>query len=389
MSTVKAREFITSEEYLSQKFNTEKLQDLKRKLLFEIEEVNRWKRSIISQHEAEEKAKLEYMTPSEREIWRKYFETLAQKKKMEEFLEKCKAPETLSEKAAVGYEEVRHGAKNKRFLILSAAALLKKSIEEIQQKLETPDCKKNILLVTHQILQENTYARKMLKLESEKLDQAVAELKDAILYQSISDKDYYKTREIYDILCHQYLALKKEHEKNLELKYTYKRKVISPLMALEMAKNIFVKGDLKNLRASLRQLQKDSEKLAKNLEDYNKREKIFESKKRTDENQSALWQEKYSLTRERMLIEIKRKKLDSFKISLEDKKTELEELCEKPESIRQIQLIAAGILRKNRKFVEKFEEQNQKIKGISERLQHTKAQIDIVELQLKSERRTT
>ena len=388
-ATVKAREFITSEEFLSQKFNTEKLQDLKRKLLFEIEEVNRWKRQIISQHEAEEKAKLEYMTPKEREVWNQYFEMKLQKKNMEEFLEKCTAPETLSEKAAVGYEEVRRGAKNTMFLLLSSAALLKKSIWEIENKLETPDCKKNIQIVTHQILQENTYARKMLKLESEKLDRAVDELKAAIFYQSVSDKDYYKTREIYDILCHQYFALKKEQEKNLELKYTYKRKVISPLRALEMAKNIFVKGEWKNLRASLRQLQKDSEKLAKKLADYNEREKIFKNKKSTPENQAALWQEKYSLTLERMLIGIKRKKLDALKISLDDKKTELEELCSKPESVRQIQIIATGILRKNRKFVEKFEELNKRVEGITEKIQHTKAQINIVELQLKSERRTT
>ena len=55
----KARKFITSEEFLSQKFATKELQDLKVKVLFEIAEVTRWKRAIISQHDAEEKAKLE------------------------------------------------------------------------------------------------------------------------------------------------------------------------------------------------------------------------------------------------------------------------------------------------------------------------------------------
>ena len=156
-----------------------------------------------------------------------------------------------------------------------------------------------------------------------------------------------------------------------------------------MAKNIFVKGEWKNMRASLLNLQKDSEKLAKKLADYNERENIFKNKKSTPENQAALWQEKYSLTRERMLIGIKRKKLDALKISLNDKKTELEELCSKSESVRQIQIIATGILRKNRKLVEKFGELNKKVQVISEKIQRTKAQIDIVELQLKSERRTT
>ena len=73
------------------------------------------------------------MTPKEREIWNQYFELKAQKKNMEEFLEKCTAPETLSKEAAVGYEEVRRGVKNKMFLILSSAALLKKSIRQIRK----------------------------------------------------------------------------------------------------------------------------------------------------------------------------------------------------------------------------------------------------------------
>ena len=62
----------------------------------------------------------------------------------------------------------------------------------------------------------------MLKLESEKLDRAVDELKDAIFYQSISDKDYYKIREVYNILRHQFFTLKNEHEKILDLKYSYR-----------------------------------------------------------------------------------------------------------------------------------------------------------------------
>lgn len=44
---------------------------------------------------------------------------------------------------------------------------------------------------------------------------AVDNLKDAIFYLSLSYKDYYKTREIYDILRHHYFDLKKEYEKNL------------------------------------------------------------------------------------------------------------------------------------------------------------------------------
>ena len=388
-SLMKARELITSEEFLSQKFDTKEMQELKEKMMFEVEEVNRWKRSIISQHDAEEKAKLEYMTLSEREVWQKYFEMLGQKKQLENFLQTLKKPDVSQKDAIDAYEEMVSGVNYKIAHFLISAASLRESIKEIQKKLETQDCKKNILLVTHKILQSNSYARKMLRLESEKLDRAVDDLKDAIFYQSISDKDYYKTREVYNILRHQYFALKKEQEKTLDLKYSYKRKVISPLRAVAMAKNIFVRGDWKKLCASLHKLHKDSEKLSKNLESFNQREAKFKSTKWTTANQADFLQEKYLLTKEKMALEVERKRLAQLKISLDAKKTELEEMCQKPESVRQIQIIAAGILRKNHKFVDKVVEVDKKLQNISERLKHTKAQIDVTELQLKSEHRTT
>jgi hypothetical protein len=243
--------------------------------------------------------------------------------------------------------------------------------------------------VTHQILQANSLARKILKMESEKLDRAVDDLKAEIFYQSISDKEYYKTREIYNILRRQYFELKKEYEKQLEVRYSYQKKVISTSRAMEMAKNIFVKGDLKKLRASLRQYKKDAEKLAKNLEVFHQHEEKLQSTKIAAENQAALWQEKYFLTREKMSLEIEKTRLEDLKISLEKGKTELEEICNSPESVRQIQLIAASILRKNHKFVEKVAETTKKIQDISARLKHTKTQMDVMEIQLKSERRTT
>ena len=378
---MKSREFITSEDFLSQKFDTKELQELKAKVMSKIVEVNRWKRAIISQHEAEEKAKLEYMTPSEREVWRKYFETLAQKNQLENFLLTLKKPDA--------YDEMVNSVKSKIGCLLISSSSLRKSVAEINKKLETPDCKKNILLVTHQILQSNTYVRKMLKLESAKLDRAVDDLKDAIFLQSISDKDYYKTQEVYNILRHQYFALKKEYEKNLDLKYTYRHKVISPLRAVSMAKNIFVNGNWKKLRASLRQLHKYNEKFAKNLIAFNQREEKFKSTEWTPDHQPTFLLEKFSLSKEKVTLEIERNRLDDLKFSIDNQKLELEKICNQPESVKQIQLIAVGILRKNHKFVDKVAEADKKLQDISERLKHTKAQIEVVEAQLKSERRTT
>ena len=57
-----------------------------------VAQINKWKRVIISYHDAEEQAKLEYITKSERELWKKYFGILAQKKQLEQFLQTLKKP---------------------------------------------------------------------------------------------------------------------------------------------------------------------------------------------------------------------------------------------------------------------------------------------------------
>ena len=57
-----------------------------------IADVNKWKRVIISQHDAKQQAMLEYMTKTERELWQKYFETLAQKKHLEDLLQTLHKP---------------------------------------------------------------------------------------------------------------------------------------------------------------------------------------------------------------------------------------------------------------------------------------------------------
>ncbi len=62
-------------------------------MLTAVAQINRWKRAIISQHDAEEQTLLEYMTKAERELWHKYFDALAQKKQLEEFLKTLRKPD--------------------------------------------------------------------------------------------------------------------------------------------------------------------------------------------------------------------------------------------------------------------------------------------------------
>ena len=158
-----AKSIMDSKEYGAQKFVSQPLVALKQKMMTAVAEVNKWKRVIISQHDAEEKAKLEYMTKSERELWQRYFETLAQKKHLEELLQTMHKPDESDKEATRAYEEVVSGIKSKIYTLFIASLKMKKSVEDIEQLLDSPEFKNNVVLVTHQILQANTYGRKMLK----------------------------------------------------------------------------------------------------------------------------------------------------------------------------------------------------------------------------------
>ena len=102
------------------------------------------------------------MSKSERELWQKYFETLGLKKRLEEFLKTLKKPDASEKEKLKAYEELVRGVNSKIFSLLTEARAMKKTVEDIKRRLEQAEYRNNILMVTHQILQANTHARKML-----------------------------------------------------------------------------------------------------------------------------------------------------------------------------------------------------------------------------------
>ena len=387
-SRIKA--LIESKEYSEQKFADPFLADLKNKMLTDVAQVNKWKRSIISQHDAEEKAKLEYMAKSERELWLKYFETLGQKKQLEQFLQTLKKPDKANKEATHAFEQIASGVKNQIADLDSSLSSMKKPVEDICRRLDLPDCRNNILMVTHQILQANTRARKMLKRANIDLDQAVDELRNALFVQIMEEpQTSFKTREVYDLIRRQYRALKKEHEDLFIEKFHLQRQVISPQRAIFMAKNIFVHGDFKRLREEIRRYKKDEQRLAPKLLAYAKEEKGFQTQDWSVFPRSTFLQEQYYLTKQRTLLELERNRLDQTKFSLQNKQVELETLCRQPDAVKKIELIATGILRKNLKFVRQLEEVDKRDKEIILRMNHAKEQLDALKIQLTLDKPNT
>ena len=390
LSSTGAKGLMDSEEYKRQEFISQYLLAMRNKMLTTIAEVNKWKRVIISQHNAEEQAKLEYMSKSERELWQRYFETLAQKKQLEEFLKTLKKPYESDKEATRAYEDVVSGIKSKIYTLFIASLKMKKSVAEIQQRLDSPEFKNNIALVTHQILQANTHARKMLKQASEELDKAVDDLRNALFAKTMEEpQTSFKTREVYDLIRWQYRALKKKHEDLFIEKFHLQRQIISPQRAIFMAKNIFVHGNFKRLREKIRRYKKDEQKLAPKLLAYAKEEKEFQKRDWSIFPRSIFLQEKYYLTKQRTLIELERSRLDQIKFSLQNKQEELESFCQTHEAQRKIKIIATGILRKNLRFVRQLEEIEAQEKELITRINHADEQMKALKDQIACDKINT
>ncbi|MBQ3444112.1 MAG: MobA/MobL family protein, partial [Selenomonadaceae bacterium] len=374
------KSLIESKEYKSQKFLDPLIADLKNKMLTAVAQVNRWKRSIISQYDAELQAKMEYMTKSERKLWLKYFETLAQKNHLEHFLKSLKKPDETNKEATRAFELIVSGVKTQIADLDTSLTSMKKPLEDIRRRLELPDSRNNILLVTHQILQANTHARKMLKRANIDLDKAVDDLRNALFVKTMEEqKTSFKTREVYDLIRRQYRALKKEHEDLFVEKFHLQRQIISPQRAIFMAKNIFVHGDFKRLRVEVRRYKKDEQRLAPKLLAYAKEEKDFQTRDWLVFPRSTFLQEQYYLTKQRTLLELEKNRLDQIKFSLQNKQAELEALCRQPEAVKKIEEIATGIFRKNYKFVRQLEEVENRNKEILQRMNHAKEQLKALE----------
>lgn len=85
---------------------------------------------------------------------------------------------------------------------------MQKSIAEIQSKLDSPDCRKNILMVAHKILQDNAYSRKMLKRAIDNLNHIVAECQSTLVDRILNNtKNIFQTYEVYDIIRKQFFSL--------------------------------------------------------------------------------------------------------------------------------------------------------------------------------------
>ena len=76
-------------------------------------------------------------------------------------------------------------------------------------------------------------------------------------------------------------------------------------------------------------------------------------------------------------MEMEKVRLDRLRLSLENRQTEVEKLYHEPESRAKIEVIDAGILRKNYKFVRQLEEVESHTKQLAEQMEALKLRLNL------------
>lgn len=89
------------------------------------------------------------------------------------------------------------------------------------------------------------------------------------------------------------------------------------------------------------------------------------------------------------MLRMEKERLGKLKRSLESRQTELEKLCQEFEAQKKIEVIAAGILRKNSKIVRQFDEVNARANQLSARVKRAKAQMEALKVRLAMDRSGT
>ena len=338
-SSLAAKSLMDSEELQSQKQDVALIGELRGNVLNAIHEVNTLKNTVLTKSDAEEQAKLEYLTPKERELWQNFKESRAQKEHWDTFLGNLKKPSTNESEALRAYEEIADGVAQKIHALDASLRLLQPSITELEEKLNAPERKRSIQKAVHWLLMDDQRNRDRLKKANEHLDNAVEALRQVVFADAMKaeHKKIFTTGQIYEILRRQYYAQKREYQKSLERTAQLKKKVISQNRALSMAEDLYLKGARKKIRAEMRRLKKQ-------------------------EMPSSKEQEK-------LLQELER----------------LDALCQEPAAKAKIEEIAVGILRKNEKWAKSYAEAEKHSQELADRLHQTQKRLNAVKRWLSQE----
>ena len=376
---------IHSKSYTEQTLKNESLALLRQRILSGLADIKKLKRQLVKGQQAEERSQFEYLTKEERILLCSYKNAVAQKFNLENLLRELIPPDENHNDQVNAFATIESGIRAEISSLRQSMAERYPEFSALENKMHTSYLRRNIQLATHIRLQGNLKTLTELKKSSDAFLLDVQEFEKLTTTQEIPQSIFSLT-EVQENLRRQYLSLKSDYERITEEKNALRLKIISPTRALAIARNIFVHGDFKTLRAEKQKHEKTVKIFERQFSKFQQRLSDFENMNWT--NSSEKFQEQYQLTRAKLSLEASRQKLTETQKSLTAEATRLENLCKPEQAQQQIALIAAGILRKNLKVVHQYEKTKTRTHDLFQKLQQMKKRLEYLKAPLSRKLKT-
>ena len=357
----------SSQAYKSVNLSDESLRDLNQRILSGLARIQKLKREMVGYSCAKEQAQKEYLSATDHQFIRDYESKVSQREDLERFFTELVSTSTyLYPENQKAFQIVKSEVEKKISDLRSFLAKNNSKYWVILGKLNEPYRRKNVELVVHGILQNDLKILAELKQTSSAVLENIDALKELIKGRE-KTKEMFTASEIRDNLLRQYRFLKKQYEKAVDSRNALMLSQVSPINALNRAKNIFVHGGFDKLHAKLEEYEKTVEQFKHDSSQYLLWQQTFNDKKWSSDGDKL--QEQYYLTKTKIHLEMTGRKLAKTKNQLDSELTRLEKLCQTEEAQEKIALIAASILFKNLKIEKEYKKAKELVSDLSTKLQ--------------------
>ena len=358
-----------SQKYKSTNFEDKSLKELNRGILSGLARIQKLKRKMVGFLNARRRAQKEYLPATDYQFLLDYENKMKQCEDLERLSKELIPPTGKYHEDLQAFQTIKRGIEKKISDLRSFLAKNNPQYWAILGKLEEPYQRKNVELVMHRLLQSDLDVLRDLKKTSTAVLKNVGALK-ALIEVKEMPKTIFTAREVRDHLFEQYRSLKNQREAAIDTCNRLMLKRILPTDAMDIAKNIFVHDGFKKLRSEQEEYEKALAKYERETSENHEREFLFSNRKWN--NRAEKFQAQYYLTKAKIHLEKTGRRLSEIKIRLKNESTRLENLCQTEEAQEKIALTAAGILHKNLKIAQEYEEAKKHIGNLYQKLQEAK-----------------
>ncbi len=356
---------MNSQAYKSANLDDEAFRVLNQNIVTGLARIKELKRKLVGYERARHRAQKEYLPAADYQFIRDYENKQNQRVYLERLLHEfaLSSWQYPDNEQALRYIELRIKEKNSN--LRTYLAQQNSHYWAIQEKLQNPYQRKNVELVIHGFLQNDLNILAELKQTSEKILLKVALMRNQIELRE-TPKSIFTLSEVRDHLREHYQDLKLQYESAVDKKNFLMLQQMSPLTALQRAKNIFAHGDFDKLHAQQKSYEETLTQFEHDKSQYLLWQQTFNDKKWTNDGDRL--RELYYLTKQKIHLAEVERNLSETKIQLDKELARLETLCQTERAQEKIAFLAASLLFKNLKISQEYKAAKKLVNDLSQKL---------------------